>query len=112
MRALFGHFVGRFLVLVRSLGPYAAIELLLPGGSMLALLYWWHRRRQRQVRVISACGAHLAVPPSSESPAAWISVRAQSEAACRARVRSAASPPIACAQLRATPLCSCRALAA
>jgi hypothetical protein len=50
MKALFIHLVGRVLVLGRSLGPYAAIELLLPGGSMLALLYWWHRRRKRQMR--------------------------------------------------------------
>jgi hypothetical protein len=50
MKALFIHFVGRGLALARNLGPYAAIELLLPGGSMLALLYWWHRRRKRQVR--------------------------------------------------------------
>jgi hypothetical protein len=37
----------RALALVRSLGPYAAIELLLPGGSVLALLLWLYRRRQR-----------------------------------------------------------------
>jgi hypothetical protein len=49
MKALIGHFIGRLLVLVRSLGPYAAIELLLPGGSILALLYWWHRHRLRQL---------------------------------------------------------------
>ena len=35
--------------MARTLGPYAAIELLLPGGSMLALLYWWHRRRKGHV---------------------------------------------------------------
>jgi hypothetical protein len=34
------------LALVRSLGPYAAIELLLPGGSLLALLLWFYRRHQ------------------------------------------------------------------
>jgi hypothetical protein len=51
MKAFFTHLFGRVFVLVRSLGPYAAIELLLPGGSMLAVLYWWHRRRTRQVRV-------------------------------------------------------------
>jgi hypothetical protein len=45
MKALFGPFIGRVPVLVRSVGPYAAIELLLPGGSMLALLYWWYRHR-------------------------------------------------------------------
>jgi hypothetical protein len=45
MKALFGPFIGRVLVVVRSVGPYAAIELLLPGGSMVALLYWWYRHR-------------------------------------------------------------------
>jgi hypothetical protein len=38
MKALFAPLIGRVLVLVRSVGPYAAIELLLPGGSMVALL--------------------------------------------------------------------------
>ena len=34
---------------VRQLGPYAAIELILPGGSVLALLLWLYRRnRTRQ----------------------------------------------------------------
>jgi hypothetical protein len=45
MKALFGPFIGRVLVLVRSVGPYAAIELLLPGGSVVALFYWWYRHR-------------------------------------------------------------------
>ncbi len=37
---------GRVAALLRGLGPYAAIELLLPGGSLLALLLWlWRRRR-------------------------------------------------------------------
>lgn len=31
--------------LLRQLGPYAAIELVLPGGSLLALLLWLCRRR-------------------------------------------------------------------
>ena len=29
----------------RSLGPYLAIELLLPGGSVVALLLWTYRHR-------------------------------------------------------------------
>jgi hypothetical protein len=29
----------------RTLGPYFAVELILPGGSMLALLLWLYRRR-------------------------------------------------------------------
>jgi hypothetical protein len=50
MRELFSPLVDRVFVLVRSLGPYAAIELLLPGGSMLALLYWWYRQRVSRTR--------------------------------------------------------------
>jgi hypothetical protein len=30
---------------LRGLGPYAAIELLLPGGSVIALLIWLYRHR-------------------------------------------------------------------
>lgn len=29
---------------LRSLAPYAAIELVLPGGSVMALLLWLYRR--------------------------------------------------------------------
>jgi len=29
----------------RSLGPYLVIELILPGGSIMALLLWTYRRR-------------------------------------------------------------------
>lgn len=32
---------------LRDLAPYAMIELLLPGGSMLALSLWFYRRRKR-----------------------------------------------------------------
>ncbi len=32
---------------VRSLGPYAAIELLLPGGSLIALSVWAYRNRSQ-----------------------------------------------------------------
>ena len=39
----------------RSFGPYLAIELLLPGGSLIALLVWLYRAYARtpnsQVRV-------------------------------------------------------------
>ena len=30
---------------LRSLSPYLAVELLLPGGSIVALLLWTYRRR-------------------------------------------------------------------
>jgi len=32
---------------LRDLAPYAAIELLLPGGSLMALLLWVYRRHKR-----------------------------------------------------------------
>ncbi|HJY37894.1 MAG TPA: hypothetical protein VJ299_10530, partial [Steroidobacteraceae bacterium] len=34
----------RGLALVRSVGPYALIEILLPGGTLFALLLWLARR--------------------------------------------------------------------
>ncbi len=37
----------RGLAGVRELGPYAAIELLVPGGSVIAVLLWLYRRRKR-----------------------------------------------------------------
>ena len=30
---------------LRALAPYAAIELILPGGTILAILCWLYRRR-------------------------------------------------------------------
>jgi hypothetical protein len=35
-----------FIHAVRQLGPYAAIELLLPGGSLLAIALWLYRRNR------------------------------------------------------------------
>lgn len=32
---------------LKDLAPYAMIELLLPGGSVLALTLWLYRRRRR-----------------------------------------------------------------
>src|ERR1044072_5866106 len=34
----------RGLALVRSVGPYALIEILLPGGTLIAVLLWLARR--------------------------------------------------------------------
>jgi hypothetical protein len=67
MKALFAHITGRVLAIVRSLGPYAAIELLLPGGSLLALLYWWHRHRASQVRILSKYRTRVEVQPFTDS---------------------------------------------
>jgi hypothetical protein len=34
----------RGLALLRGIGPYAAVEILLPGGTIFALLLWLARR--------------------------------------------------------------------
>jgi hypothetical protein len=34
------------LARLRDLAPYAALELVLPGGSMMALLLWLYRRHK------------------------------------------------------------------
>jgi hypothetical protein len=34
------------MVRLKALAPYALIELILPGGSMVALLLWLYRRRK------------------------------------------------------------------
>ena len=37
--------ISRFVVWMRSFGPYVAIELLLPGGSIIAVALWTYRHR-------------------------------------------------------------------
>jgi hypothetical protein len=38
----------RSVSLLRTIGPYAAIELLLPGGSLMALALWLVQRKARK----------------------------------------------------------------
>lgn len=45
-----GCIVAAVLAKLRNLAPYAAIELVLPGGSLIALLLWAYRRRQKADR--------------------------------------------------------------
>jgi hypothetical protein len=37
------------MVRLRALAPYALMELILPGGSVMALLLWLYRRRKSGV---------------------------------------------------------------
>ena len=39
--------VNRGIAGVREFGPYAAAELLLPGGSIIAVLLWLYRHHKR-----------------------------------------------------------------
>lgn len=34
---------------LKALAPYALIELILPGGSVMALLLWLYRRRKNRI---------------------------------------------------------------
>jgi hypothetical protein len=42
--------IAKMIALGRLLGPYVAIEILLPGGSLIALLLWLYRAKQRRAR--------------------------------------------------------------
>ena len=53
--------ITRFVGWVRSLGPYAAIELILPGGSIIAVALWTYRHR-RAVRRNVAVSQTVAAP--------------------------------------------------
>ena len=49
----------------RSLGPYLAIELFLPGGSIVALLLWSFRNRPA-AREMAARPSVLATEPAQK----------------------------------------------
>ena len=41
---------------MRAMGPYVAIELIVPGGTLVSLLLWYTRNR-RAARALAAAGA-------------------------------------------------------
>jgi hypothetical protein len=43
----FGAYAVTVIGKLRDLAPYAAIELVLPGGSLMALLLWIYRRQKK-----------------------------------------------------------------
>jgi hypothetical protein len=45
-RRTLGAFAATLAANLRGLAPYAAIELVLPGGSLIALLLWLYRRQR------------------------------------------------------------------
>jgi hypothetical protein len=61
------------IVRFKALAPYALIELVLPGGSMMALLLWLYRRRKnREVGSSNSGQLHLLNFPRSKRFAyAW-----------------------------------------
>jgi len=63
----------------RSLGPYLAIELILPGGSIMALLLWTYRHRTAARQTVTRIAREDA---SSRSKA---STQACTHAICNSR---------------------------
>ena len=62
---------GRVVRFVRVLGPYAAIELFLPGGSLIALLLWLYQSQRKKILRRSAWGGRfLRGPLSTKIPPA------------------------------------------
>jgi len=64
--------VNRLLNIVRELGPYTALALILPGGSLIALAAWAFRRRTpviapvgRVLIIVAAFAAALILPVSA-----------------------------------------------
>jgi len=62
---------GRVVRFVRVLGPYAAIELFLPGGSLIALLLWLYQSQRKKILRRSTWeGRFLRGPLSTKIPPA------------------------------------------
>ena len=67
-----GSRMNRLLNIVRELGPYTALALILPGGSLIALAAWAFRRRTpviasvgRLFIIVTALAAALMLPVSA-----------------------------------------------
>lgn len=77
---------------VRRLGPYLAIELLLPGGTLIALLLWVYRQRSGAASshsfdksittLISSGWRSMALRHCASGTRREISLRNQSDGAC------------------------------
>jgi hypothetical protein len=46
---VWGAYAAAVIVRFKALAPYALMELVLPGGSVMALLLWLYRRRKNGV---------------------------------------------------------------
>ena len=75
MLAFRTHWFARLRAGLHELGPYVAIGLALPGGTLLLASLWAFRHRrwilaqaQRALIIVSALGAGLIVPGSALAP--------------------------------------------
>jgi hypothetical protein len=51
------------VAVLKDFAPYAAVVLILPGGSLLALLLWLYRRHQKSD--LAVCVGHADAEPAS-----------------------------------------------
>jgi NodT family efflux transporter outer membrane factor (OMF) lipoprotein len=48
--AMRASWIAKGMALLKTFGPYALVEFVLPGGTLLALMLWLYRHRRRQLR--------------------------------------------------------------
>ena len=56
------HWIIRLAGVLRALGPYAAIELILPGGTLIAVAIWAIRHRRSIAARARRAGARTTAP--------------------------------------------------
>lgn len=87
MQIVFGYF-GILRRLGQKFGPYLMVEMLLPGGTLVALLLYLYQRRKPDIRR-GLDGVVLAVTRTLASvfePRVLVPVPAKRQSACRNRV--------------------------
>jgi len=68
--------IARVARLIRSLGPYLAIEIILPGGSIIALALWTYRHRRAVRRGVKPVAPAI-VPAVNRAPLRCVTPCAQ-----------------------------------
>jgi hypothetical protein len=77
----------KLIPFLATLGPYALIELILPGGTLIALLLWLHQHRHDPVPLVGT--SSLALSPGLHVP----SVRPEYLEAKQVRIGLLLLPP-------------------
>jgi hypothetical protein len=85
----FSAWLTRGVAVLRQLAPYAAIELLLPGGSLIALVLWLYRHHKKAV-----AGAGLSASGQADAAAAAVvGVETNSQARTSAQISNTKKCP-------------------
>jgi len=68
--AVRGGWIAKGLMLLKTFGPYAILEFVLPGGTLIAVLLWLYRHRHSQVSAEGTAGQRP-IRSSGRSALAW-----------------------------------------